>query len=66
MFRAIAISLLAAAVTAGCADTHRVTSGGYYCNLETQEPCPQHEAYGDCQPCPRSSMKATEADSHSF
>ena len=66
MSRAIAIALLAAALTAGCADTHRVTSGGYYCNLETQEPCPQHEAYGDCQPCPRSQMKATASDSHAF
>ena len=66
MFRAIAMALLVAALTAGCADTHRVTSGGYYCNLETQGPCPQHEAYGDCQPCPRSSIKATAADSHAF
>jgi hypothetical protein len=59
MVRAIAIGLLAAAMTAGCANTQRVTSGGYYCNVTTHEPCPEHEVYGDCQLCPRSSMSAT-------
>jgi hypothetical protein len=66
MVRAIAIGLLACAMTVGCANTQRVTSGGYYCSLGTQEPCPQHEAYGDCQPCPRSSMSATPADAHTY
>jgi hypothetical protein len=60
MFRAIPIGFLAALVTVGCADEHPVTSGGYFCQTSTQEPCPQHEADPDCQPCPRSSMQATE------
>jgi hypothetical protein len=62
-FPAIVIVLLAAAVTGGCADTHMVTAGGYYCQVKTREPCEQLVGSGDCQPCPPSSMKATEASS---
>jgi hypothetical protein len=58
MFRAIALCLLAAGATAGCADTHPVTSGGYYCKRGTTTPCPSHEVYGDCQACPSASVSS--------
>jgi hypothetical protein len=58
MFRLIAVCLLAAGATVGCAETHRVTSGGYYCTAGTQNPCPEHEVSGDCQPCPDASVSA--------
>ena len=64
MFRGIAIGLLAAAATVACADTHPVTSGGYYCNVESGDPCREHSGQGDCQPCPRSSVQAPDANSH--
>ncbi len=60
MLRPIAIGLLAAAVTLGCVDEHPATSGGYYCERATGEPCAQHEGDPDCQPCPRSSMNPTQ------
>jgi len=52
MFRLIAVCLLAVGATVGCAETNRVASGGYYCTVGTQNPCPEHEGHGDCQPCP--------------
>ena len=52
MFRMIAVCCLAAGVTAGCADTQRVTSGGYYCFVGTEDPCPEHDGDGSCQLCP--------------
>jgi len=61
MFRAIAIVLLAAAVTAGCAGTRPVTSRGY-CTVETGKPCEPLVGSGDCQPCPSATMKATGSE----
>jgi hypothetical protein len=66
MFRVITVCLLAASATVGCADTHRVTSGGYYCIVGTLSACPQYEASGDCQPCPRASLSAAPSDSHTL
>ena len=56
MFRMFAVCCLAAGMTAGCAETQRVTSGGYYCIAGTEQACPEHEGYGDCQLCPSSSL----------
>lgn len=53
MFRSCLFCLFVAGITAGCATpAQRVTSGGYYCTTETEQPCPSHEGSGDCQPCP--------------
>ena len=54
MFRAMTVSLLIAGMTAGCASTQPVLTGGYYCLAGTELSCPSHEGSGDCQPCPRS------------
>ena len=54
MFRSITASLLIAGMTAGCATTQPVLTGGYYCLTGTELSCPSHEGSGDCQPCPRS------------
>lgn len=56
--RTLSVSCLAAGLTVGCASTTPVTSGGYYCLKGTQQSCSQHEAYGDCQLCPPSSIAA--------
>ena len=58
LFRAIGVSCLAAGMTVGCASSPSVASGGYYCIKGSQQSCPQHEAYGDCQLCPQSSLAA--------
>jgi|HubBroStandDraft_5_1064220.scaffolds.fasta_scaffold25189_3 hypothetical protein len=54
MFRAMIAGLLVAGMTAGCATTQPVLTGGYYCLQGTDLSCPSHEGSGDCQPCPRS------------
>jgi hypothetical protein len=54
MFRALTASLLIAGMTAGCATTQPVLTGGYYCLAGTELSCPSHEGSGDCQQCPRS------------
>ena len=61
MFRIVAVSLLAAGTTVGCAGMHPVTSGGYYCIIGTQTSCPEHEGYGDCQLCPKASLAASDS-----
>jgi hypothetical protein len=58
MLRIIAVCLIAAGMTAGCANMQPVTSGGYYCITGTQVSCPEHEGYGDCQLCPKASLTA--------
>jgi hypothetical protein len=54
MFRSMIASLFIAGMTAGCANTQPVLTGGYYCLEGTELSCPSHEGSGDCQPCPRS------------
>ena len=54
MFRAMIAGLLVAGMTAGCATTQPVLTGGYYCLQGSELSCPSHEGSGDCQPCPRS------------
>jgi hypothetical protein len=54
MFRATIAGLLVAGMTAGCANTQPVLTGGYYCLQGTDLSCPSHEGSGDCEPCPRS------------
>jgi hypothetical protein len=54
MFRAMTVSLLIAGMTAGCANTKPVLTGGYYCLRGSELSCPSHEGSGDCQPCPSS------------
>jgi hypothetical protein len=63
MFRMFAICCLAAGVTAGCAGTQRVTSGGYYCFIGTQDPCPEHNGDGNCQLCPSDSLASSRSGS---
>lgn len=63
MFRLFAIGCLAASVTAGCADTQRVTSGGYYCFVGTEDPCPEHDGDGSCQLCPGVSLAESKSGS---
>jgi hypothetical protein len=54
MFRAMIAGLFVAGMTAGCASTQPVLTGGYYCLQGTDLSCPSHEGSGDCQPGPRS------------
>lgn len=63
MFRMFAICCLAAGVTAGCADTQRVTSGGYYCFVGTEDPCPEHDGDGSCQLCPSDALAESQSGS---
>jgi hypothetical protein len=65
MFRSIAIGLVIAGMTAGCADMQPVLTGGYYCLQGTELSCPSHEGSGDCQPCPRSTAAPLAADATS-
>ena len=53
MVRSMIIGLFVAGMTAGCASTQPVLTGGYYCLQGTELSCPSHEGNGDCQPCPR-------------
>jgi hypothetical protein len=52
MFRAMIAGLFVAGMTAGCATTQPVLTGGYYCLQGTELSCPSHEGSGDCQHCP--------------
>jgi hypothetical protein len=54
MVRSMIIGLFVAGMTAGCASTQPVLTGGYYCLQGTELSCPSHEGNGDCQLCPRS------------
>jgi hypothetical protein len=54
MVRTMIIGLFVAGMTAGCASTQPVLTGGYHCLQGTELSCPSHEGSGDCQPCPRS------------
>ena len=54
MVRSMIIGLFVAGMTAGCASTQPVLTGGYYCLQGTELSCPSHEGNGDCQICPRS------------
>jgi hypothetical protein len=63
MFRMFAIGCLAAGVTAGCADTQRVTSGGYYCFIGTEDTCPENNGDGNCQLCPSVSLAKSQSGS---
>jgi hypothetical protein len=62
MFRAMIAGLFVAGMTAGCATTQPVLTGGYYCLQGIGLSCPSHEGSGDCQPCP-SSKAASSASS---
>jgi hypothetical protein len=64
MFRSIIVGSFVAGMTAGCANTQPVLSGGYYCLQGTELSCPHLEGNGDCQPCVRSTAAplASEAD----
>jgi hypothetical protein len=61
MFRAMIAGLLVAGMTAGCATTQPVLTGGYYCLQGTGLSCASHEGSGDCQPCPSSTAAAPSA-----
>jgi hypothetical protein len=65
MFRSIAIGLVVAGMTAGCASMQPVLSGGYYCLQGTELSCPSHEGSGDCQPCAPSKAAPLAADAAS-
>ncbi len=65
MFRSIAIGLFVAGMTAGCASTQPVLTGGYYCLRGSELSCPSHEGNGDCQPCPPSKAAPLAADAAS-
>ena len=65
MFRSIAIGLFVAGMTAGCASTQPVLTGGYYCLRGSELSCPSHEGSGDCQPCPSSTAAPLAADAAS-
>jgi hypothetical protein len=60
MFRIIALGVLAAGASAGCANFQPVTSGGYYCLTGTQTSCPEQEGYGDCQRCPSARLAGAQ------
>jgi hypothetical protein len=59
MFRAMIAGLFVAGLTAGCATTQPVLTGGYYCLQGTGLSCPSHEGSGDCQPCPSSTAASS-------
>jgi hypothetical protein len=61
MFRAMTVSLFIAGMTAGCATTQPVLTGGYYCLAGSELSCPSHEGSGDCQQCPRSTAAPLSA-----
>jgi hypothetical protein len=54
MVRSMIVGLFVAGMTAGCASTQPVLTGGYYCLRGSELSCPSHEGSGDCQPCPSS------------
>jgi hypothetical protein len=61
MVRSMIIGLFVAGMTAGCASTQPVLTGGYYCLQGTEFSCPSHEGTGDCQPCPRATVAPVTA-----
>ena len=62
MFRMIAVCCVAAGVTAGCAETQRVTSGGYYCLVGTEDPCSERDGDGSCQLCPSNTLASSSSE----